>query len=64
MTEDDTFLALRKPSYTEMYEIWANSELIKEPFSLDKSEYKIKAFFRRYGWDVDEYSNMSMDRKI
>jgi hypothetical protein len=59
MTEDDTFLALRKPSYAEMYQLWSNSDLIKESSgNYFETQVRIKAFFNQYGWDVREYSDM------
>ncbi len=57
MTEDDTFLALRKPSYAEMYELWVNSDLIKEScMDYHAGQVKIEAFFNQYGWTISEYS--------
>jgi len=59
MTEDDTFRRLRKPSYSEMRDIWATSELLQRSLKTKYEDFakEITGFFWSYGWDVDDYSN-------
>jgi hypothetical protein len=60
MTEDDTFNRLRRPLYDEMRGIWVASNLYKQCVNSTVvsgiSDRDIDAFFRSYGWDVNDYS--------
>lgn len=59
MTEEDTFNALRKPTYAQMQHIWVTSDLISYGSTLPREEYLelLDVFFSKYGWDVEEYSS-------
>ena len=50
MTEDDTFLALIRPDYVTMKDLWVNCEYMwQDNESRDK-------FFERYNWTSEEFS--------
>jgi hypothetical protein len=59
-TEEDTLRILRRPTYNDMREIWASSELYSDccklKFFSPHVEKKIDEFFKSYGWDVNVYS--------
>jgi len=53
--EDDTFRKLKRPSYGDMKDIWASSELY------DRGKWtrkELDVFFESYGWSYDEYADV------
>lgn len=54
-----------KPSYEQMWKIWTESELFHRVIKNVNTntaigiQFEIDAFFRSYGWSVDEYSAYS-----
>lgn len=59
MTQDDTFRMLRRPTHTDMREIWASSTLYQKCIGRSTEDFnqEIDEFFESYGWHVEEYAN-------
>lgn len=53
MTEEDTFLKLKRIPYQEMRDLW-----IRAFYSMPNSE--IEDFFKQHGWTTDAYTECSM----
>ena len=57
MNEDDTFAALKKPTYNEMYELWVS--VIR---GTDKTVNEVAAFFNEHGWNYKDFLDEFLDR--
>ena len=57
MTEDDTFLKLKKVTRNEMSSIWENSPIpgCKVPACPENVRNDIKALFRQHGWEFIDW---------